>query len=166
MRKLYAAVLLLVVCAPVTLAGQTCKPVTGHFLASIVPPGQEFCPNLPNQFCTAGRVWGGIQGQYQFVMSAQYPAALLGGTPSVLFFTGKSDITLGSGDHVFGTDTGSIDLQFLGGQGGFASLITFNGGTGPMSTASGQIRLRGQFDPAAGATGETSGDYTGTLCSQ
>ena len=162
MKQLLAGVLLLVVCAP-AIADQTCKPVTGHFLASIVPPGQEFCPNLPNQFCTAGRVWGGIQGQYQFVMSAQYPAALLGGTPSVLFFTGKSDIKLDSADHVFGTDTGSIDLQFLGGQGGFASLITFNGGTGSMSTATGQIRLRGEFS-LANAT--TSGDYTGTVCSQ
>ena len=47
------------------------------------------------------------------------------------------------------------------GQGGFASLITWNGGTGTMTGASGQIRLRGEFDPAAGTT---AGDYLGTVC--
>jgi hypothetical protein len=62
---------------------------------------------------------------------------------------------------LFGTDTGSIDLP--PGLGGFASLITFGGGTGPMSTATGQIRLRGEFSPTAGTT---SGDYLGTLCTQ
>ncbi len=162
MKNVLAGVLLVVVCTPV-FAEQTCKPVTGHFLASIVPPGQAFCPNLQNQFCTAGRVWGGIQGDYQFVMTGQFPAAALGGTASVLFFTGHSDIALQSGDHLFGTDTGAIDLPQLGGAGGFASLITFNGGTGSMSAATGQIRLRGEFS-LANAT--TSGDYTGTVCSQ
>ena len=47
------------------------------------------------------------------------------------------------------TDTGSIDFA----QGGFASLITFDGG--------GQARLRGDFDASQGTT---SGDYLGTLC--
>ena len=44
-----------------------------------------------------------------------------------------------------------------------ASLITFTGGTGTMSNATGQIRLRGEFDPVAGTT---SGDYLGTICTQ
>jgi hypothetical protein len=60
---------------------------------------------------------------------------------------------------VVGTDTGAIDLP--PGQGGFASLITFTGGTGGMSGATGQIRLRGEFDVASGTT---SGDYLGSLC--
>ena len=55
-----------------------------------------------------------------------------------------------------GTDTGSIDLP--PDEGEFASLNTF---TGEMSGATGQIRLRGEFN-AAEAT--TSGDYRGTLC--
>lgn len=163
MRKLFVGILLLGVCAAPLCADQACKPVTGHFLASVVPPGTAFCPPGPTQLCTAGRVWGGIDGKYQFVMIGQFPAGALGGTPSVLFFTGHSDISLQSDDHVFGTDTGAIDLPMIGGAGGFASLITFNGGTGAMSTAKGQIRLRGDFDPVAGTT---SGDYTGTLCSQ
>jgi len=41
------------------------------------------------------------------------------------------------------------------GRGGFASLITFEGPT------SGQIKLRGDFNAAAGTT---SGDYIGELC--
>jgi hypothetical protein len=97
------------------------------------------------------------------VATGFFPSAAIGGVPSVLFFTGKSTIFLKSDDELLGTDTGSIDLPDLGGLGGFASLITFNGGTGAMSTASGQIRLRGEFDPKAGTT---SGDYLGTLCTQ
>jgi hypothetical protein len=79
--------------------------------------------------------------------------------PTILFFTGHSVVTLKSGDVVLGTDTGAIDIA---GQGGFASLITFQpGGTGSTANATGQIRLRGEFDPSAGTT---SGDYLGTIC--
>ena len=137
----------------------TCKPVVGHFEAVLVPPGQGHCPNDPTAFCTAGRVWGGIQGNYQFVMTAAIPSASIGGVPTILFFTGQSTISLRSGDQLLGTDTGSIDLP--PGLGGFASLITFSGGSGGMSGATGQIRLRGEFN-AEEAT--TSGDYLGTLC--
>jgi len=139
-------------------ANQTCKPVVGHFEALVVPPGQGHCPPDPMSFCTAGRVWGGIQGNYQFVMTAAIPSGPTG-IPTILFFTGRSTIFLRSGDQLLGTDTGSIDLP--PGLGGFASLITFTGGTGEMSGATGQIRLRGEFN-AAEAT--TNGDYIGTLC--
>ncbi|HYS91084.1 MAG TPA: hypothetical protein VEN78_39730 [Bradyrhizobium sp.] len=144
--------------APV-LAAQSCKPVVGHFEAFVVPPGTGHCPSDPGAFCTAGRVWGGIRGNYQFVMTGATPSVLTGGVPTILFFTGKSTIFLKSGDQLLGTDTGSIDLP--PGQGGFASLITFDGGTGGMSGATGQIRLRGEFN-AAEAT--TSGDYIGSSC--
>jgi hypothetical protein len=162
MRAAFAiatATLLLTVAALPALADQTCKPVVGHFEASVVPPGQEHCPNIPGAFCTAGRVWGGIQGNYQFVMTGALPSAALGGVPTILFFTGQSTVFLKSDDEVVGSDTGSIDLP--PGAGGFASLITFTGGTGAMTGASGQIRLRGEFDAAAGVT---SGDYTGRVC--
>jgi hypothetical protein len=55
------------------------------------------------------------------------------------------------------TDTGSVDF----GLGGFASLITFGGGTGDMTNATGQIRLRGELSFVAGTT---EGDYVATLC--
>jgi hypothetical protein len=153
-------IVLLAISVP-AFADQICKPVEGHFLASVVPPGQGHCPNVAGTLCTAGRVWGGIQGNYQFIATGFFPSAAIGGVPTIFFFTGKSDIALNSGDHVFGTDTGSIDLP--PGAGGFASLITFSGGTGGKSTATGQIRLRGHFDATAGTT---SGDYLGTLCGQ
>ena len=127
-----------------------CKPVVGSFEARVVPPGTGHCPATA-PFCTAGRVWGGIQGTYQFVMSGLEPSALIGGVPTIVFFAGRSTVTLRSGEVVLGTDTGSIDLP--PGAGGFASLITFDGG--------GQARLRGDFDAAQGTT---AGDYLGTLC--
>lgn len=154
-----AGVLLLTASTAMVFGNQNCKPVVGHFEALLVPPGQGHCPSDPTAFCTAGRVWGGIQGNYQFVITGALPSAVIAGTPTVLFFTGKSTIFLKSDDQLLGTDTGSIDLP--PGLGGFASLITFDGGTGDMSGATGQIRLRGEFD-AAQAT--TSGDYIGTLC--
>lgn len=156
-----ACVLSLAASTATVYASQNCKPVIGHFEAVVVPPGQGHCPSDPGAFCTAGRVWGGIQGNYQFVITGAIPSATLGGVPTILFFTGKSTIFLKSGDQLLGTDTGSIDLP--PGLGGFASLITFDGGTGSMSGATGQIRLRGEFD-AVEAT--TSGDYIGSLCTQ
>ena len=133
-------------------AAPVCKPVVGSFQAAAVPPGQGHCPAAA-PLCTAGRVWGGIQGSYQFVMTAASPAGPLGGTPTVVFFTGTSGVALNSGGLMTGVDTGSLDLP--PGLGGFASLITFGGGAG------GQIRLRGEFNAADGTT---SGDYLGTLC--
>jgi hypothetical protein len=133
-------------------AAPVCKPVVGSFQAAAVPPGQGRCPAAA-PLCTAGRVWGGIQGSYRFVMTAASPAAPLGGTPTVVFFTGTSAVALNGGALVSGTDTGSLDLP--PGLGGFASLITFGGGSG------GQIRLRGEFNAADGST---TGDDLGTLC--
>jgi hypothetical protein len=150
----------LLIALPIS-AEQSCKPVEGHFEAFVVPPGQGHCPPVDPTFCTAGRVWGGIQGNYQFIMTGALPSSVIGGVPTILFFTGKSTIFLKSGDELLGTDTGSIDLP--PGLGGFASLITFSGGTGSMSTATGQIRLRGEFSAAQGTT---SGDYLGTVCTQ
>ncbi len=159
-RLIIAAAILAAVGLPGTAsAARPCKPVIGHFQANVVPPGEGHCPPAPDAFCTAGRVWGGIQGDYEFLMTGALPADVIGGVPTVLFFSGQSTVLLRNGDELFGVDTGSIDLP--PGQGGFASLITFDGGTGGTSTASGQIRLRGDFDAAAGTT---SGDYIGTLC--
>lgn len=137
-------------------AEQQCKPVVGNFEAHVVTEG---CAS-PVGLCTAGRVWGGLQGTYAFTMTSATPNGEPT-VPTILFFTGHSTVTLKSGDIVLGTDTGAIDLP--PGNGGFASLITFKGGTGATATSTGQIRLRGDFDPVAGTT---TGDYLGTLCSQ
>src|SRR5438132_14389226 len=160
-RSILLACFTILVIVTSVYADQNCKPVEGHFEASVVPPGQGPCPPVDGTLCTAGRVWGGIQGNYQFIVSGLFPSAAIGGVPTVFFFTGKSTIFLKSDDQLLGTDTGSIDLP--PGLGGFASLITFGGGTGAMSTATGQIHLRGDF---SAAEGKTSGDYLGTLCTQ
>jgi len=163
---LVAAVVGLVAWSVPASADQACKPVVGHFEAVLVPPGQGHCPVAPPPpeqpaLCTAGRVWGGIQGNYQFVSTGILPSTAIAGPPEIFFFTGRSTIALKSGDQLLGADTGSIDL--VSPFGGFASLITFDGGTGAMSNATGQIRLRGEFSASEGTT---AGDYLGTLCSQ
>jgi hypothetical protein len=136
------------------LARPACRPVNGHFLAQLVPPPD--CPSVVG-VCTAGRVWGGLQGDYTFTMSKLVPTAEPE-TPSIFFFTGRSIVHTKDGD-LHGVDTGTIDLP--PGQGGFASLITWTGGTGPFAATTGQIRLRGFLDAAAGTT---SGDYEGEVC--
>lgn len=153
MKKTFLFVTVLVLASVTAHADQTCKPVVGSFEAHVVPP-----PPLGDclaAFCTAGRVWGGVQGAYRFDMTSMLNS---GAVPSIFFFTGQSKIALKSGDLVNGTDTGSLDL---GPNAGFASLITFDGGTGEYQNASGQIRLRGQLDQAEGTT---AGDYLGTIC--
>jgi len=59
-RSLAASVLVLTMTAVPAAADQVCKPVTGHFEAVVVPPGEDHCPSDPMAFCTGGRVWGGI----------------------------------------------------------------------------------------------------------
>ena len=144
---------LLTAATAVPVSAQQCKPLVGSFEAEVQPAN-----TCPGPFCTAGRVWGGIQGNYRFTMDKIIPNGEPE-VPTISFFTGHSIITLKNGDEVFGTDTGTIDLP--PGQGGFASLITFTGGTGAMAKATGQIRLRGEFDAVAGIT---SGDYVGIVC--
>lgn len=146
-------VLPLIAATAVPVAAQQCKPLVGSFEASVQPAN-----TCPGPFCTAGNVWGGIQGTYRFTMDKAIPNGEPE-VPTIDFFTGHSIITLKSGDQIFGTDTGTLDLP--PGHGGFASLITFTGGTGAMANATGQIRLRGEFDAVAGIT---SGDYVGTMC--
>jgi len=163
---LVAAVVGLVAWSVPASADQACKPVVGHFEAVLVPPGQGHCPVAPPPpeqpaLCTAGRVWGGIQGNYQFVSTGILSSTAIADPPEIFFFTGRSTIALKSGDQLLGADTGSIDL--VSPFGGFASLITFDGGTGAMSNATGQIRLRGEFSASESTT---AGDYLGTLCRQ
>src|SRR5258706_11047800 len=79
-------------CIPTANAQDGCKPVNGRFEARVVPPGVGHCPNIAGLLCTAGRVWGGIQGQYQFVVSGVVPAATIGGIPPPIFFAGPSTI--------------------------------------------------------------------------
>ena len=139
---------------PIAAAQPDCKPVNGRFAASIVPPGTGHCPPVAGALCTAGRVWGGINGNYQFVLTGAVPAASVGGIASALFYTGQSTIFMHDGTTVVGTDSGALDPPPAG-QRGFASLISFDLG------ATGQIRLIGQF--TANGAG-TEGEYEGQFC--
>src|SRR5215471_7233169 len=139
---------LAIISAAPARADQSCKPVVGSFEAQITTEGGTAGPGL---LCTSGRVWGGIQGSYFFTMASLVPTGAVAppaaSVPSIFFFTGNSAVTLKDGVPAAGIDTGTIDLPFIpGGQGGFASLITFGG------RVSGQIRLRGELDPVAGTT--------------
>jgi hypothetical protein len=158
-RIITACILTLIIGVRSADSHQACRRVNGHFEALIVPPGAGHCPTDPNALCTAGRVWGGIHGSYEFVITGAMPAASIGGTATTLFYTGRSTVFLDQGDELAGTDTGTLDPP--PGHGGFASLITWTGGTGAMTGATGQIRLRGEFTDAGAGT---SGDYVGTLC--
>src|SRR5512140_1941402 len=101
MRRLFVgatcAVLLAATGKPAS-ADQNCTPLTGHFEAALVPPGEGHCPADPTAFCTAGRVWGGLQGNYQFVMTGMIPSASIGGVPTIMFFTGHSTVFVKEGD--------------------------------------------------------------------
>jgi len=138
-----AAILVIASQAP----AQKCESVKGTFVAHIVKDGCSAA------LCTAGDLTGGLKGHYKF-QTVGDPKPAGGPAPaSVIFFVGESSVTPDKGGTLGGIDTGTIDMP--PGLGGFASLITWNGG------ATGQIRLRGVLDPAAGTT---SGDYEGTVC--
>src|SRR4249920_3480628 len=102
MKERYGVAAVLLLAAGAAFATPKCKPVVGHFEARVVPPGQGHCPATA-PFCTAGRVWGGIQGTYQFVMSGTSPSAAIGGVPTIFFFAGKSTVSLKHGDQLLGT---------------------------------------------------------------
>jgi len=127
-----------------------CDKVEGDFIAHVVPP--PTCP--ADSLCTAGDLSGGLKGTYEFHIVKPPTHAGEPALASVQFFVGQSTVTLRKGGTLTGTDTGTIDMP-PGGQGGFASLITWTGG------ATGQIRLMGVFDPARQTT---TGEYEGTVC--
>jgi len=151
MKTVFLFVTAIALASSPAYADQTCKPVVGSFEAHVTSAPFGDCPG----FCTEGRVWGGLQGTYHFSMTGLQNSVAV---PSIFFFTGQSEVTVKNGDVVHGTDTGSLDF---GPDAGFASLITFSGGTGAHQNATGQIRLRGLLNQAEGIT---SGDYVGTIC--
>ncbi len=130
------------------IAENVCKPVHGRFHSEPRTP----CDS-PVGFCTQGETIGGMQASFTFSMSSQ---SLTGHPeiPTVITYTGVSDISLKSGGQVTAIDTGALDLNPFG-DGHFGSLLTF------VHPASGHIVLSGNLDLA---TGKVTGDYTGELC--
>lgn len=137
--------------------GSFCLPVKGKFTSRPAPP--ETCQS-PVGLCTEGELTGGLLGgsTYAFTMTGLIPAEV---EEDLFFFVGASEITTRVGSLILGSDAGTIDLNPTR-SGNFVSLITFGGGTGVFTNASGQIALRGRLDLA---TGTVAGDYLGELCS-
>lgn len=139
----------------VARAGEGCKPVHGFYTSSIQTP-------CAGALCTAGELIGGIQGTYAFVATGLLPPPALttDGAPALagaLFYVGESVVVLKqSGDHVFASDAGVIDV---GGTGKQAALLVVTGGTGARSGATGFLQLRGSLE-----AGEVAGDYFGEIC--
>src|SRR3954471_2241544 len=150
MIPILAVVVLSTITQAATAAGgQNCKSVEGDFVAKAVQPPACQADSL----CTAGQLTGGLKGKYEFHITKAPADAGTPAAPSVKFVVGPSTVTLRKGDVIVGIDTGTIDMP--PGAGGFASLIPWTQG------ATGQIRLNGHFDAAAGTT---SGEYEGTVC--
>lgn len=112
----------------------------------------------PVGICTDGRLYGWLNGDYDFVM-AQMVAPNDDSVPTVTFFTGSSLITTKHGMLV-GTDTGALDLNPIG-DGAFSTLLTITDGTDHYEGASGHLQIRGNLDFTTGAA---RGDYTGRIC--
>ncbi len=155
-RTTTIALLLAAALAPASpRAGDGCKPVYGFYTSQ----QQQECAGL---FCTAGRLIGGIQADYAFVQTGALPAGAIGGDASLanaLFYVGESDVTLRSGEHVYASDSGVLDLPPYG-TGKQAALLVVHGGTGAYAAATGFLQLRGTLE----AGGVVTGDYSGEIC--
>jgi hypothetical protein len=130
--------------------------VTGRFEADPVPPPE--CTS-PVGLCTRGTLSGALRGTYEFVAQSFIPSGAPA-TPAITFYTGESAISTRRGAQLFGGDTGTIDLDPTR-SGAMSALLTFTGGTGYLTGATGQLHLAGNLDFA---TGKTSGTYHGELC--
>ncbi|HET8542700.1 MAG TPA: hypothetical protein VFL83_22690 [Anaeromyxobacter sp.] len=152
-----AVLVLAAALAPAPARAGDCKPVHGSYTSQAFFP-----PECPTSFCTAGEVIGGLQGAYTFTQTQVLPAAVLapgdGALENALFYVGASDVTLRSGDHVYASDSGVIDVP--PGTGKQAALLVISGGTGGHAGATGFLQLRGTLGPG----GRVTGDFTGQIC--
>ncbi len=133
-----------------------CKPVYGFYSSEL-----GFCGGLP---CTQGQLIGGIQADYAFAATGVIPPNALvapdradPALEGAIFYVGKSDVALkSSGDHVFASDSGVIDV---GGTGKQAALLVITGGSGAHAGATGYLQLRGTVQGS-----HVTGDYRGEVC--
>ena len=154
-----AAVAALTIVSSETMAKAECVPVNGHIDSQqVLPPPFGTCTS-PVGLCTSGTFIGGIQGNFNFTATSFIPSPEPT-IPSVFLFTGLTVIQTKDGDSLFGSNAGSIDFNPFG-DGHFADLITFTGGTGSLAGASGHIVAFGNVNFA---TGVSTSDYKGELC--
>lgn len=155
--SLMIAVLALTIGTGKAMAQGNCRRVHGHITSQLVPPPPAgTCASLVG-FCTSGTLIGGIQGTFAFTATSLLPSPDL---PSILLFTGRTDIQTKDGSTLAAVNAGALDTNPAS-DGHFADLITFTGGTGDAAGASGHIVAFGNFDLLAGLG---VSDYTGELC--
>lgn len=133
-----------------------CRSLRGHY--SSMPVAPPACTS-PVGFCTAGDLWGALDGGYSFTMNTAIPANDPT-VPGVTFYTGVSLITLEDGGSLVGTDTGAVDLSPVG-TGKMVSLITITDGADGYDGVRGYLQLRGTMNFVTGAV---TGEYVGEIC--
>lgn len=145
------------------VAEAECTPVNGHIDSQqLLPPPFGTCASAVG-LCTSGTLIGGIQGQFNFTGTSITPSPLLDPTtlsPFVALFTGQTVIQTKDGNSLFATNAGALDTDPFG-DGHFADLITFTGGTENLAEASGHIVAFGDF---SFTTGVGASDYRGEVC--
>jgi len=110
------------------------KHLTGH-LSSQAVTGPD-CTS-PVGLCTAGRLIGGIHGEFEFTGTSLTPSS----TPGVFFYTGTIVVHTAKGDLTC-TDAGAYSFAPTG---EVVDLCTITGGTGELAGATGSIQISGVF---------------------
>ena len=134
---------------------ESCKPVSGPF-SSVVIAGPE-CES-PVGICTLGLLEGNFHATYEFTMLTLVPADP--NNPALFVYTGISVITLRSGEKLFSTDTGIMNMQDPTAV-PFETTADITGGTGQYQ--SGQLVATGILNLV---TGEAVGTHAGEICKE
>ena len=137
------------------LAAAECRPLKGQFQA-----------HFTSAATISGTVIGGLQADFDVVLTGQIPLAAVDSVPpppeaaAVVFVTGRTEYHTAHGDVLYGVNAVALDSSAAG-DGHLTDLITFAGGTGDLVGASGHIVVVGHADFAEGTIAAT---YSGELC--
>jgi hypothetical protein len=148
------AITILSVQAP-ALAAAECQPVKGQFQA-----------HFTSAATISGTVIGGLQADFDVVLTGQIPLAAVDSVPppaeaaAVVFATGRTEYHAKNGAVLYGVNAVALDSSAAG-DGHLTDLITFAGGTGDLVGASGHIVVVGHADFAEGTI---AARYSGELC--
>jgi hypothetical protein len=134
-------------------AAAKCKLVRGRATSYTLPASD--CAS-PIALCAAGRLYGGINGEFTLVGTSLQPTQ---DTPAtgVFVYTADNVIRTKTGD-IHTKDAGVLNLT-PNSAGDDVSISTITGGTGDYAGATGNLRIYGTFS-------ETGGEfnYEGQVC--
>jgi hypothetical protein len=152
--SLVAAAIALATAGSPTWAAQ-CKPLHGQLHSHLTSPTT-----------ISGTLTGGLQADFDVALTSQTWVSALDPTvpPQAAFValvTGQTEFRTKSGGALFGVNAAAGDFD-PGSDGHLTDLITFTGGSGDLSGASGHIVVVGrQVDSANGVI---EARYSGELC--